>query len=80
MRAWGSAATADASRSVIAHGIHILERVQPSVHTGRNQTGEHTGDGGTVLGGKKQRILALPDEEFQSSLDQVVIQGGPGYL
>src|SRR5438132_1719358 len=42
----------------------VLQGVHPRVETGRNQTGEHTGNVGTVLRGKEQRVLALPDEEL----------------
>src|SRR5712691_5320359 len=50
--------------AVLLQRHQVLQGVHPRVETGGNQTGEHTGDVGTVLRGKEQRVLALPDEEL----------------
>src|SRR5438128_5197513 len=65
--------------AVLLQRHQVLQGVHPRVETGRNQTGEHTGNVGTVLRGKEQRVLALPDEELQRPLDQVVVQRGAGH-
>jgi hypothetical protein len=57
----------------------VLQGIHPRRKTGGHQAGEHTGKVGTVLGGKEQRVFALPDKEFSGPLDEVIFQGGTGY-
>jgi hypothetical protein len=52
----------------------VLHGIDPGLHTGGNQTGEETGDGGTRLGGREQGVLALPNEQFEGALGQVIVK------
>jgi hypothetical protein len=54
----------------------VLQGIDPGIQTGGDQTGEDTGDVGTVLGGIEQGVLPLPNEEFQRALHQVIIERG----
>ena len=58
----------------------VVQGIATRMHAGGNQTGEHTGNVGAVRRFVEERVLALPDEQLQGPLDQVVIQRGPGNL
>ncbi len=61
--------------AVLLQCHQVMQSIATSVEAGRHQTGEHTGDIGAVLSTIKERILALPDEQFQRSFHQIIIQG-----
>ena len=42
----------------------VLQGIDTRLETGGNETGEDAGNVGTVLRSVKQRVLALPNEEF----------------
>ena len=48
--------------------------MDPRVEARRHQAGEHTRDRGTRLTLGAQRMLPLPNEEFQRALHQVLIE------
>jgi len=52
----------------------ILHGIDPGMQTRGDQTREDTGDVGTVLGSIEERILPLPNKEFQRPLGEVIIE------
>src|SRR5262249_50699008 len=49
---------------VVLESHQVFERIDASLETGGDQTGEHTRNVRTVLRTVEERILALPHEQF----------------
>ena len=63
--------------AMLLHRHQILQRIDACLQTGGNQTGEHTGNIGTMLRGIEERVLALANAQFQGPLGDVVVQWRP---
>ena len=64
---------------VLGDGSKILECVDAIESAGMNETHEYIADQSASLGLEEQRVFAVADRGFQSTLAKVVVQWGAGY-
>jgi hypothetical protein len=58
-------------------GDQVIEGVDAGVMSGRDDGGDHIGDGGAGGGFEKQGIFASADDPLQGLLQGVIVQGSP---
>jgi hypothetical protein len=57
----------------------VRHRIDARIEAGGDQAGQHAGNVGTLLTFVKQRVVALPNEQLQDALGEILVERRAGH-